>query len=109
LIEWNTLSEVNNDYFVVEHSSDGRNFTSVSKIFSNGDNGSNYSYIHMNRVQGINYYRLRSVDKNKRAEYSSVRKVAFGKNDLVLTTFPNPAKGKVTLMINVNENEKSIV
>jgi len=109
LLKWNTLSEINNDYFIIEHSTDGRRFTPVGKQFSNGNNSSNYSYIHAEPRNGINYYRLRSVDKNSKATYSSIRKVVFGKTDLILTIFPNPAKNSTTLMINTNDDEKLFV
>jgi len=109
LLKWNTFSEINNDYFIVEHSTNGRSFTPVGKQFSNGNDGSNYSYVHAKPHNGINYYRLRAVDKNSKATYSSIRKVVFGKTDLILTTFPNPARSSTTLMINTNDDEKLFV
>jgi hypothetical protein len=109
LLKWKTLSEINNDFFIVEHSGDGRNFTALAKLFSIGNNGADYSYVHTNAASGVNYYRLRSVDKNRRATYSSIRKIVFGKNDLILTTFPNPAKNSTTLMIDLDDDEKLLV
>lgn len=109
LLKWKTFFEINHDYFILEHSADGKNFTSLVKLFLNGNNGSSYSYVHTNPVSGINYYRLRVVDKNSRAAYSSIRKIIFGKNDLILTTFPNPAKNSTTLMIDMNDDERLFV
>lgn len=108
LLQWNTLSEINNAFFVIEHSIDGKNFSGVGKQFSNGNTGpgNSYTFTHVNPRNGVNYYRLRSVDNNGRAEYSSVRKVVFGRNELVLTIFPNPAKSKTTLMLDVKDGQK---
>ena len=107
LLQWNTLSEINNDFFIIEHSTDGKNFSGVGKQFSNGNTGTgyNYSFTHINPRSGINYYRLRSVDKNGRAEYSSVRKVVFGKDNLIMTLFPNPAKRTTTLMLDIKDGQ----
>lgn len=49
LINWNTLTEINNDYFIVEVSADGRIFKKLTEIKSkaNGGNSSqviNYAY-----------------------------------------------------------------
>lgn len=35
-LEWATASEVNNDYFIVEHSVDGYQFKSIAKIEGHG-------------------------------------------------------------------------
>jgi hypothetical protein len=108
LLQWNTLSEIDNEFYIIEHSTDGKNFFGVGKQFSRGNAGPghNYSFIHTNPRSGVNYYRLRSVDNNGRAGYSSLRKVVFGKNDLILTLFPNPAKSKATLMLDVKDGQK---
>lgn len=108
LLQWNTLSEINNVFFIIEHSTDGKNFSGIDKQFSKGNSGPGhgYSFIHVNPRSGVNYYRLRSVDNNGRAGYSSLRKVVFGKNDLVLTLFPNPAKSKAILMLDLKDGQK---
>jgi hypothetical protein len=111
LVKWNSVSEINNDFFIIEHSTDGKNFRPVGKQFSAGNTnqGYNYSFIHNEPATGINYYRLRSVDKNGSAEYSSVRKVVFGKNNFDITLFPNPANKKTILMLDVRNDEKLFV
>ncbi|HET9745123.1 MAG TPA: T9SS type A sorting domain-containing protein [Chitinophagaceae bacterium] len=109
LLQWNTVSEINNDFFIIEHSTDGKNFSGIGKQFSNGNTGYSYSFNHTDPGTGVNYYRLRSVDKSGRAEYSSIRKVTFGKNKPVLTMFPNPAKNKTTLMLDVKDGQKLYV
>jgi len=108
LLKWNTLSETDNSFFVIEHSVDAKNFVPVAKMLSNGNTtqGHDYSFIHTNPVNGMNYYRLKIVDVAGRAEYSSIRIVVFGKKDLKLTIFPNPAKNKTTLMLDENDGEK---
>ena len=111
LLKWRTLSETQNSYFVIEHSIDPRNFTSVGKILSNGNTsqGHDYAFTHADPIEGINYYRLKMVDINGKSEYSSVRIVAFGKNNNRLTIFPNPAGEKTTLLLDEKDGEKLFV
>jgi hypothetical protein len=108
LLNWVTFSENDNGYFIIEHSVDGKSFNSIEKISSKGNtpSGHNYSYVHANPVNGTNYYRLRMVDVNGRAEYSSIRRVLFGKNNYSITLFPNPAKNKATLMLDAKDGEQ---
>ena len=111
LLKWNTFSETENSYFLIEHSIDGKIFKGIDKRLSNGNttHGHSYNYTHTMPVNGINYYRLKMVDVNGRAEYSPVRIVAFGKNNNSLTLFPNPAKNKTTLLLDENDGEKLFV
>ena len=100
LLKWNTFSETDNSYFLIEHSADGKNFTGIGKRLSNGNTsaGHSYDFIHIAPVGGVNFYRLKMVDLNGKAEYSSIRRVIFGKDNYTLSIFPNPAKNKATLV-----------
>lgn len=111
LLKWNTLSETNNDFFSIEHSVDGRNFSSIGKQFSKGNTseGFDYSFIHRDPRNGINYYRLKMVDKNGRTNYSSIRRVVINSDKHLLTIFPNPAKNKTILMIDLKDGEKILI
>ncbi|MBK6391913.1 MAG: hypothetical protein IPF70_15285 [Saprospiraceae bacterium] len=64
VLRWTTVAEWNNDYFSVEHSQDGINYTEITKV--NGQESSDkptvYSYTDHTPYSGINYYRLRQVD-----------------------------------------------
>ena len=72
----------------------------------NTSSGHNYGYTHTSPVIGTNYYRLQMVDVNGKAEHSSIRRVAFGKNNYAVTIFPNPAKNKATLVLDVKDGEE---
>lgn len=61
-INWSTLSELENDYFVLEHSNDGITWNEITKVKSTGNN-SNYRYQHTDWSEE-NYYRLAMVDLN---------------------------------------------
>jgi hypothetical protein len=63
-LEWETASEQDNDYFLLSHSLDGKNFSRIAKIPGSGNTDFliSYAYTHLRTPSGINYYKLRSVD-----------------------------------------------
>lgn len=63
-IYWQTVSEQNNDYFTLNHSTDGYNFTELAQLdgAGNSDQTLSYSFDHIRPAAGINYYRLSSTD-----------------------------------------------
>ena len=108
LLKWNTFSETDNSYFLIEHSVDGKNFKGIGKRLSKGNTGDGhqYDYNHGEPVSGTNFYRLKMVGANGKAEHSSVRRVVFGKDRYTMSLFPNPAKNKATLMIEEKDGEE---
>lgn len=61
---WSTASERDNDYFEVEHSMDGENFTLINTTQGVGNSQQlvNYSFVHNTPELGTNYYRLKQTD-----------------------------------------------
>jgi len=96
-LDWSTLTEVDNDYFTVEHSENGREFTTLGKI--NGANNStarlDYQYLHTSPNEGANYYRLLQTDMNGASSYSEVINVEFAK--VRLGMYPNPATQEIVI------------
>lgn len=74
VINWVTASERNNDYFTVEHSTDGYNWIVLSKIDGGGtDNSGNmYEYIDNNYSRTVNYYRLKQTDFDGASDYFNI-------------------------------------
>ena len=63
-LEWETHTEIDNDYFAIDRSVDGVNFTELIRIAGQGslNNSTKYSFIDFAPRHGLNYYRLRQVD-----------------------------------------------
>ncbi len=78
-VKWETEEEENNDYFVVEWSTDGIDFTPLGKIKSIGYSRekSEYSYTHTNPVKGYNYYRLVQYDRDGTSDKFNAISVLF--------------------------------
>jgi hypothetical protein len=77
--EWTTLSEVNNDYFTVEKTIDGRSFITVGFINGAGNSNARLDYVFFdeNPIQGWSYYRLKQTDFDGNFSYSDLREVFF--------------------------------
>lgn len=102
-LDWATASEENNDYFVVEHSLNGKDFREIGRV--NGAGNSvvtlNYQHIHTAPVKGNNYYRLKQVDFDERFDYSNIEVVVFDvENDGVISIRPTIGKNNITLVSN---------
>lgn len=63
-LDWATASETNNDYFLLERSTDAKVFEYVTSIPSQGDGTQQQQYQFMDKdaKPGINYYRLWQYD-----------------------------------------------
>jgi hypothetical protein len=62
---WQTATEINNDRFEIQRSTDGRNFTTLAKVAGAGTTtvAQSYEYFDATPAQAItNYYRLKQVD-----------------------------------------------
>lgn len=72
LVQWETWSEFNNEYFSVERSSDGIQFTEVYRMPGAGtaSSGEKYSWMDTNPLSGIAYYRLSDHAYNGNKTYS---------------------------------------
>ena len=70
LLSWLTATEINNDYFIIEHSIDGFNWYSLQTIQAagNSNNTLEYSFMHYFPDNKINYYRLRQIDFDGNSE-----------------------------------------
>lgn len=99
LIQWHTAQEINTHHFILERSTDGRNFNALQQLPASGNNnGSYYSYTDLLPVKGMNYYRLRIVDADNSSTYSPVRMVRNG-GIADIAIYPNPVKDVMKLVV----------
>jgi len=92
ILSWQTTSEINSSYFELDRSADGIDFTSVGQVNAAGSSSSllNYSFKDENPLSGINYYRLKSVDKNESYKFSETIAIDMGKGSNSVSLYPNP-------------------
>jgi biopolymer transport protein ExbB len=73
-LNWTTLSELNNNYFTIERSSEGSSWDSLTSIDGAGTSMEklNYSYVDSWPYGGRSYYRLRQTDYDGQTTYYNV-------------------------------------
>jgi len=107
LLEWETASEINNERFEVEHSTDGRNFTVVGTIRGKGTSyvTNSYELMHHFPYNGVNYYRLKQIDYDGAFSYSQIKAVNLRSSDkAIASAFPNPFDQTLTIQVPQVEN-----
>lgn len=74
LIEWQTASEINNDYFMVEKSLNGFDFNTIGILNGSGNSSiiNSYSFQDFEVNQEVAYYRLTQKDFNGDQSSSSI-------------------------------------
>lgn len=103
LLNWITATEINNDSFTIERTSDGANFEFIGTVNGAGNSNQmlNYSLIDAKPLIGTSFYRLKQTDFNGAFTYSDLVSI---NNDAELSTevkiYPNPSQGKFTIVSN---------
>lgn len=102
-LAWSTISERDNDFFIAERSSDGKNWTSFAMIDGAGNSNTirNYAVVDQNPQGTISYYRLKQFDFDGSLTTSEIVSVSRSASaDVQL--YPNPAKDQVEVAASEN-------
>jgi hypothetical protein len=102
-LKWITASELNNDFFTVQHSTDGVEFTSLGNVAGQGtkQSATTYNFVDASPMAGINYYRLKQTDFDGTSSYSNIIAINL---DLEWLLYPNPATYGTDVTINKKGN-----
>ena len=107
-LNWETATETNVDYFEVEHSADGNNFTKIATVASKYHNSAlptGYNMVHDAPVKGINFYRLKQFDLDGKYSYSEIIPVQFNYPIVQkIKIYPNPVFNNLNLELTVLQN-----
>ena len=102
--EWKTASEMNNNFFTIEKSSDALSWESVATIPSENSNSSVVQrYFYELALKGLNkhddvFFRLKQTDFDLNATYSKIIINSCDKQQLEeFVIYPNPSSTKFTL------------
>lgn len=104
-LRWTTASEMNVSHFVVERSTDGKNYSDAALVFAYGTSTEKKDYSYSDDISnirsGIIYYRLRMQDVDGSFSYSGVRMIRPGKQKEAATilVYPNPAIDELRVTI----------
>ena len=98
VLDWQTASERNADYFAVQRSIDGQKFEEMGRIKAIGNSAAlqKYQLADASPANGINYYRLRQIDVDGKETLSKVVSVVQS-NAIKIQIAPNPTTDKVVI------------
>lgn len=104
ILRWTTQQETNFSHFIVERSTDGKNYGNLAKINGSGISlGSEYRYTDYELdVTTTNYYRLKIVDTDGSFSYSKVIFEHFEASNTVLIVYPSISTDN-TIEVNFRE------
>ncbi len=100
LLEWQTATERDNDFFVIQRSADGKKFEDLGTIKGVGNSNSTtlYEFVDHKPLSMISYYRLEIVDINGNKDYSQNISVVRSLDIELIQLIPNPAKDVVEVV-----------
>jgi hypothetical protein len=97
VLQWLTASEKNAQAFIVEKSTNGKDFTGIGTVAAkNKSEASSYTFDDNDLNKGINYYRLKMVDLDGTFVYSKVVSVA-SKAPSKVKIYPSVSNGNLTV------------
>lgn len=99
LIQWTTASQINNDYFTIEKSYNGVDWTELTIIDGAGTSTQKMDYEFKDYAffEGIVYYRLKQTDYSASYKYSQVVSVDGTVTDVYITDIgPNPTNKNIS-------------
>jgi hypothetical protein len=86
-LAWEAYTDVQHDYFEVERSTDGASFTSIGRSSPRPP----FNLVDRHPSTGVNYYRIRQVDKDGTVTYSKVVSISLS-NSMTISIYPNPVE-----------------
>jgi hypothetical protein len=112
LLNWTTASEVGTDFFEIEKSEDGINFTFIGKVKSLGAASVGRSYNFKEKINNsatVVYYRLKIVDNDGQFNYSTIAAIKFGRNIIDFKVYPNPFVSDIYILLSGEKKSNSTI
>ncbi len=105
-VSWNVATEDNVAKYIVESAASlASEFKAKGSVEVSGTKS--YSFVDVAPVDGINYYRIKALDRDGKVSYSTVVSVNINKTKTeLLSVYPNPVVGK---KLNIAINSNSLV
>jgi hypothetical protein len=108
-LRWATASEHNTRHFALERSKDGTSFVEVGRVAAAGTSNQTlgYQWADSQPMARTTYYRLRQVDHDGTATYSSIVTLSPAlKASRLVEVYPNPSAGQeIKIVLQGFDNE----
>jgi hypothetical protein len=108
-LHWATSEEINTSQFIVERSNEIA-FSDIGTINAQSSAGVyQYNFTDNNPLQGINFYRLKMIDKDNHFTYSNIIKINFESDIRGIKIYPNPVKSLLNIKITSDKVENIVL
>lgn len=112
-IQWQTASEHNSSYFILERSNDGVLWEEIDRVEAAGNSTSivNYSLLDESALsRSLTYYRLIQVDIDGKSEmFGPISSNCSDLDVIDMSIVPNPNRGKFVLQFTTKEAQEIVV
>ena len=105
LVEWQSATEKNNDYYTIEKSKEGEIWEYVETVDGAGNSSISLSYSLNDKepYQGTSYYRLTQTDYDGKQKTFPLITTENNMSSL-FNVFPNPASNIISIEVNENKD-----
>ncbi len=112
-VTWATASEINNDYFTVQRSTDGKSWSVIGIVNASENSGqtSDYNFTDKSPVSGVQFYRLMQTDLDGKTTLSNIVSVNMhvSLDAATVSVYPNPVTDVVNVGLSVASSDASVV
>jgi hypothetical protein len=113
LIQWQTASEFNSAYFILEKSRDGIIWLNIKSVEAAGNSTQIVNYAFQDAItnaEEINYYRLKQVDLNGEYQFfGPISSTCDSGIELGIQIYPNPSKGSFMLEFTNRQDQQLLI
>ncbi len=104
LVKWETVTETNSSHFIIQRSTTTNSTSdSVGNVIAKGNSTvlSKYYWVDKLPSIGVNYYKLKQVDKDGKFIYSATVAINY-ETGIIISCYPNPTTSSIKLDIGTN-------
>ncbi len=114
IVKWTVAQEVNNKYFSIERSFDGKNFKEVGQVNSIGNHQDRHVYTYVDaNVKGQTsekvFYRVKQIDMDGSSTSTSIVSLSTDESGADAYIFPNPVANDHFSFVYQNSNIQDAV
>lgn len=111
-LSWKAFTELNSERFDVQRSADGHIFEVIGNVKGRGTatTAKSYEYKDVTPLRGMNYYRLKVLDKNGEFSYSNIAAINAGtdSNRADWKLYPNPVHSGQTIHLSLEKLNRTV-
>jgi hypothetical protein len=107
LVSWSTGSESNSNYFELQRSSNGNDWTAVGTVKAAGNSSSGRTYQQLDLDGGKAYYRIKQVDMEGNFIYTSIIRTNCDRKAIDMVIYPVPARDILNVVIRSDKSLKT--